>query len=131
MSCNSTLLAAIRIATLCAFVLQCAHAQNVSGSILGTVRDSSSAIVAGAKVTVTNEGTNFEYRAVTANSGDYVVPNLPPGAYTVTSESAGFKQHVVRGVALLANRSVRIDLTLEPGAVAQSVEVQAAAPVVN
>jgi hypothetical protein len=125
------LLAAIRSTLVCAVMLGHTQAQNVSGSILGTVRDSSSAIITGAKVTVTNEGTNFEYRAETASSGDYVVPNLPPGAYTVTSESAGFKQHVVKGVALLANRSVRVDLTLEPGAIAQSVEVQAGAPVVN
>jgi len=82
-------------------------------------------------VTVTNEGTNFEYRAGTAASGDYVVPNLPPGMYTVASESAGFKQNIVKGVALLANRSVRVDLTLEPGAIAQAIEVHAAAPVVN
>src|SRR5262249_2699169 len=121
----------LRFGAIGLFTFQCTLAQNVTGSILGTVHDSSSAVVAGARVTVTNEGTNFEYRAQTAGSGDYVVPNLPPGIYTVTSESAGFKQNVVRGVALLANRSVRVDFTLEPGAIAQSVEVQAAAPVVN
>jgi hypothetical protein len=108
-----------------------AVAQNVNGAIVGTVRDSSSSVIAGAKVTVTNEDTNFEYRAETGSTGDFVVPNLPPGVYTVSSERPGFKQSIAKGLSLLANRSLRVDLVLEPGTLAQSVEVQTSAPVVN
>lgn len=82
-------------------------------------------------MTVTNEATNFDYRAESGTTGDYVVPSLPPGTYTVACEMAGFKQNIIKGVSLLASRSQRVDLLLEPGAVAQSVEVQASAPVVN
>lgn len=106
-------------------------AQIISGNFVGVVRDSSQAAVAGAAVVVRNDSTNFEYKAVSAETGDFVVPNLPPGAYTITIEHPGFKQAVAKGVALQPNRSIRVDMTLEPGAVAQSVEVQAVAPVVN
>jgi hypothetical protein len=121
--------ACLTLLFLCAFTA--ARPQNVSGTILGTVRDSSGGVIAAARISVTNEATNFGYNGVTASTGEYVVPNLPPGQYSVASESAGFKQNVVKGVALLPNRSVRVDMVLEPGAVAQTVEVQATAPVVN
>ncbi|MBM3769281.1 MAG: carboxypeptidase regulatory-like domain-containing protein [Acidobacteria bacterium] len=66
-------------------------AQIISGNFVGVVRDSSQAAVAGAAVAVRNDSTNFEYKAISAESGDFVVPNLPPGTYTITVEHAGFK----------------------------------------
>jgi len=106
-------------------------AQNVTGTIVGTVMDSSGAVVSGVAVSVVNEGTNIEYKAATSATGEYVVANLPPGTYSVKAELQGFKPSLTKGVRLLANRSVRVDVTLEPGAVQQAVEVQASAPVVN
>jgi hypothetical protein len=106
-------------------------AQQITGTIVGTVKDVSGGVISAAVVTVTNEGTNITSKAATEASGDYVASNLLPGAYTVTTEFAGFKKNTVKGVALLANRTVRVDVVLEPGAVTQSVEVQAAAPVLN
>ncbi|MEN6602748.1 MAG: carboxypeptidase-like regulatory domain-containing protein, partial [Bryobacteraceae bacterium] len=105
--------------------------QNVTGTIVGTVTDSSGAVVSGAAVSVVNEGTNIEYKAATTATGEYVVANLPPGTYSVKAELQGFKPSLTRGVRLLANRSARVDVALEPGTVQQAVEVQARAPVVN
>ncbi len=105
--------------------------QNVTGTIVGTVTDSSGAVVSGAAVSVVNEGTNIEYKAASSATGEYVVANLPPGTYSVKAEVQGFKPSLTRGVRLLATRSARVDIALEPGTVQQAVEVQASAPVVN
>lgn len=114
-----------------ACILAPASAQNVAGTIVGSVTDSSGAVVTGVTVTVINEDTNIEYKAATSAEGEYVAPNLPPGSYTVKTELAGFKPSVIRNVRLLANRSVRVDVVLEPGAVSQAIEIRSTAPVVN
>lgn len=106
-------------------------AQNVAGTIVGTIRDVSGGAIVAATVTVTNEGTNVAFKTTTNETGDYVAPNLAPGSYTVTAEFEGFKQAAVKSVRLLANRTVRVDLALEPGTVTQTIEVQGTAPVVN
>jgi hypothetical protein len=116
---------------LIACVLTPVGAQVVSGVILGTVVDASGAVVTGAPITVTNEQTNFTFKTITDSSGNYVVPNLPPGSYSVKVEANGFKASLAKGLVLLSNRTVRADVSLETGAVLQAVEVQAAAPVVN
>jgi hypothetical protein len=106
-------------------------AQNVTGTIVGTITDSSGAVVSGATVVVVNEGTNIEFKAGSSTTGEFVVANLPPGTYSVKVELQGFKPSMTKGVRLLANRSARVDTALEPGTVQQAVEVQASAPVVN
>src|SRR6187551_1090239 len=68
-----------------------AAAQSVTGTILGTVTDPSGAVVAGAKVTILNEGTGLTRTATSDVSGEYTAPSLPTGRYTVMSEMAGFK----------------------------------------
>jgi carboxypeptidase family protein len=108
-----------------------ALAQNITGTIVGTVKDSSGAVMPGVKVTLTNIGTNQEVLVQTDASGDFVAPNLAPGTYKLKTEASGFKLNLVEGVRLLANRSVRIDVTLEPGEITQQIEVAASAPVVN
>lgn len=108
-----------------------AFGQNIAGTIVGAITDVSGAAVTSANVTLTNEETNIQYQAAAGETGEYVAPNLPPGTYTIRTELTGFKPHVVKGVRLLANRTARVDVVLEPGAVTQTVEVQATAPVVN
>ena len=108
-----------------------ALAQNITGTIVGTVKDSSGAVMPGVKVSLTNTATNQEVSIQTDPSGDFVAPNLSPGAYNVKTEASGFKLNLVEGVRLLANRSVRIEVTLEPGEITQQIEVAASAPVVN
>ena len=100
-------------------------AQFDSGQISGYVRDSSLAVIAGATVTIINEGSNDQRTTTTNSGGFYVVPNLPVGKYTVAAEVAGFKKTLQTGVVLDAASRVNIDLTMTVGAVSESVEVQA------
>src|SRR5437763_1000592 len=108
-----------------------ALAQNVTGTIVGTVRDGTGATVQAVRITIANEATNIEFKTVTNATGDYTAPGLGAGNYTIKAEAPGFRQEVVKGLTLLPNRTERQDVTLEVGAVQQSVEVTAAAPVVN
>ncbi|MBL8219117.1 MAG: carboxypeptidase regulatory-like domain-containing protein, partial [Bryobacterales bacterium] len=105
--------------------------QNVTGNIVGTVRDASGAIVPTATVAVSNEGTGIETKAQANSGGDFTVPGLPAGTYTVRVEATGFRSSQAKGLVLLPNRSLRQDFTLEVGTVQQVVEVSAAPPVLN
>ena len=108
-----------------------AWAQNVTGTIVGTVRDASGGTVPKAAITVTNEATSIDFKTETNSDGDYVAPGLGGGQYTVRVEAPGFRANVAKGLLLLANRSLRQDFSLEVGAVAQTVEVNTAPAVVN
>ncbi len=106
----------------CTFPLT-AFAQQETASMTGTVRDPSGAIVPRATVTVTNVQTNISLKAETDETGSYLVPSLRPGDYSVTAESGGFSKIVRTGVTLQVAQVARIDLTLQPGAVSETVEV--------
>jgi Carboxypeptidase regulatory-like domain len=98
-----------------------------TGSILGTVTDTSGAIMPNVTVTVTNTGTGVANRTVTTSSGDYIVPALNPGTYSVTVEAKGFEKYVARGIVLTVNQRNRQDVALKPGAVSETVDVTAQA----
>ena len=117
---------------ICVMVLAGAsHAQVESAKIVGTIHDASGAVMPGAKVTVTNTGTNESRSFVTDNSGDYVVTQLQPGTYTVAVTEQGFKQAVQAPFKLDVNQVARVDLTLAVGNVNERVEVTAAEPLVE
>jgi hypothetical protein len=92
-----------------AIAVSAAFAQSITGTIVGTVTDISGAAVSGAAITVINEETSIEYTAAAGGAGEYSAPNLPPGTYTVRIELAGFKPSVVKGLRLLATRTIRVD----------------------
>src|ERR1035437_134081 len=98
-----------------------------TGTILGTVTDSTGAIVPNVSVTVTNTGTNSAAKTVTSSSGDFNAPALNPGTYSVSAEAKGFQKSVTTGFNLDVNGKVRVDLTLKPGAVTETLEVTAQA----
>jgi Carboxypeptidase regulatory-like domain/TonB dependent receptor len=98
-----------------------------TGTILGTVTDSSGAILPAVKVTVTNTQTNVAFRTVTSSAGDYNAPALNPGTYTVSAEAAGFQKSVTTSFVLAVDQKVRIDLALKPGTVSETLEVTAQA----
>ncbi len=105
--------------------------QDTTGTIVGTIRDSSGAAMPNVSVTVRNVATNSA-RAVHANgSGDYSVPLLQPGTYEVTAEQSGFSKAVYSGVNLEINQTVRVDATLEVGSQNQKVEVTATGPLIQ
>src|SRR4051812_6951220 len=107
------------------FAVQIAHAQAVSGSITGLVTDTSGAVVAGARITITNQETSVPSQVSTTDTGYYSVPNLIPGTYSVVAEAKGFKQFRVQQVTVNLNSIVRIDCVLEVGNISETVTVSA------
>jgi hypothetical protein len=105
-------------------------AQSVTAVLVGTVTDQSGAAVPGAAVSVTLIGTNAKRMVLTSDTGDFTVPGLTPGTYQVTAGHEGFKQTVVGQVELLVNQTARVNVVLQVGTVAESVEVTGAAPLV-
>jgi hypothetical protein len=96
-----------------------------SATILGTVTDNSGAAVGKARIQITNVGTNVTERTETTDAGTYSVPYLKSGVYRVTVEFAGFQKAVVDGITLVVDQQYRLDVTLKPGAVSETVEVTA------
>jgi len=119
---------AVLVAMLCASL---AFSQAVNSTVLGTVTDSSGAVVAGAKVTLTEADTNVSHTGQTNESGNFVFPDQPPGNYLVTVEMAGFKKGERRNIALLVNTTERVDIQLQPGEISETIEVTGAAPVLQ
>ena len=108
-----------------AIMTSTAAAQTATGQITGTVRDATGAVMSGVKVVVTNQQTGLNRETKTGSNGDYVVPLLPAGVYLVTAEQTGFKTAILSDVALMVEQIQRLDFTLAPGAVSETVEVQA------
>ncbi|MGA2535500.1 MAG: carboxypeptidase-like regulatory domain-containing protein, partial [Terracidiphilus sp.] len=100
---------------------------SATGTILGTVTDSSGAIIPNVKVTITNTATNVADHVSTSSAGDFYAPSLQPGTYKVSAEEKGFQKSVTTAFTLVADQKVRIDLALKPGAVTDTVEVTAQA----
>ena len=100
---------------------------DVTGAIVGTVHDASSAAVVGAQVIATNTSTNFTKETKSDASGEYRFLALPPGPYRVTATAAGFDQFVSTGIDLKVNDQLRVDVSLKVGTVKESVTVEASA----
>src|SRR5712664_4976799 len=108
-----------------------AFAQAVSATLIGTVTDSSGATVPSAVVTVTESQTGVSRKTSTTSDGVYTVPYLAPGVYRVEVENTGFKKFSRENVGLAVSSTVRIDATLEPGAVTETVDVKAESPILQ
>jgi hypothetical protein len=107
-------------------------AQSTFGSILGTVRDSTGALVRDAQVTLVNTGTTAKRTTATDGSGNYAFKNIDVGVYKVTFAAPGFQTESLPEIALTARETRRIDATLKPGAETQTVVViEDSAPVIT
>ena len=104
-----------------------AHAQQITGSIIGKVADEQGALVTNATITATNDATGFTRTAKTDDAGAFNIQFLPVGGYTVTVEAQGFKQTFQNGVVLHVGNNIRQDISLELGDESQSVTVEATA----
>jgi hypothetical protein len=102
-------------------------AADVTGSILGTVRDPTAAVIAGVRVVATNLQTNQSQETVSSPVGEYRILALPVGKYKLEAAAAGFRTFVVTAIDLTVNEQRRIDITLEVGSVEQQIEVSATA----
>ena len=100
-------------------------AQSERGTITGTVQDATGAVVPDAKVTLTNTQTGVSFSIPTNAGGDYTVPQLQVGMYSIRVEKEGFRPATVSGIALNASMTARADARIEVGAAAQAIEVSA------
>ena len=120
-----------RVLTLCLLIASATtilHGQGGAyGSILGTVTDSSGAVVVKAAVDVTNVATGVMKHTETTSSGDYTVPYLQPGTYRVTVQASGFQKSTVDNIGLVVGQEARADVKMKAGAVSESVQVEASA----
>ena len=100
-----------------------AFAQSTGGRILGRVADPSGAVLAGVKITLTNEATGVSRSVQTNASGDYVFLEVVPGTYDVSFEQAGFKQSLRKAVTVEVNGVVTLNQTMQIGEQKETVEV--------
>src|ERR1700678_2045994 len=115
------------LAALIVSLTPAAKSQNISATLRGTVHDSTGSVVSGATVTVQNNGTGIIHTTTTNNNGDYVVLQLPPATYTVTVTESGFEPSKFTGIILNVDQEARVDAALGVGSVAQQVEVNSTA----
>ena len=108
-----------------------ASGQTSNGTILGTITDSSRAVMANVQVALTDTGTNSRRTVETNATGYFVFSNLAPGTYRVDVEQPGFQKTVRSDIGLDANTTVRVDLQMTPGAVTETVDVTSEAPVLK
>ena len=108
-----------------------AIAQQETARLTGTVRDPGGAAVPGATVTVKNVRTNVTVTAQTDSDGIYTIPSLRPGEYTITAEGAGFAKSVRTGITLQVAQVAQIDVTMQAGALSETIEVTGATPLLE
>jgi hypothetical protein len=120
----------LRLTALFAICL-CCVAQEESGRIVGAVTDPNQASVPQATVTVTSLATKQVRTVSTGEQGNYTVTPLNPGLYSVAVTASGFQTSIVQNVQVQVNQSARADVHLQLGSTATTVEVTAAAPLLN
>lgn len=107
------------------------YGQTLKGTILGTITDSTQAVVPKVQVNITETNTNFHRMETTNDSGFYAFANLDPGTYQIGVEQPGFRKMLRSDIPLDANATVRVDLELQPGQLTETVEVAAEANILQ
>src|SRR6516164_418366 len=106
-------------------------AQFDTAEVLGTVRDNSGSVIPKAAIVLTNQGTGIAAKTSSSEDGNYTFSNVKIGVYTVTAEASGFSKAVAKDITVNVNARQRVDLVLQVGAVSETVEVTAAAAVLE
>jgi len=131
-SVSVTSLAALLLLGMLSLALTPASlAQGITGSITGTVADSTGAAIPGATVTVRDTATNAVHSVTTSDVGSYTVTQLPPGTYTVTVAKANFKSYKQTGIVLSIDQVAQINAELSVGGTDQTVEVTSTGPTIQ
>ena len=108
-----------------------ALAQTFTATVRGVVNDASGAVVSGAMITLTHVDQNRSVKYTTNQNGEYEFLQVPPGNYTLTAEATGFKKYQRSGMVLEVAQVAAIDIRLEVGAVTESIEITAQAPLIE
>src|ERR1700694_2385466 len=99
------------------------RAQGVSGRILGSVQDSSGAVIGRASVTATDTGTGITTTITSDANGQYRLDNLQPGTYKVEVKATGFRPFISNGNVVNVDEATRLDATLQVGSAGETIEV--------
>src|SRR5438067_10361414 len=118
--------ARFRYCLLAALSFGSAWAQVSTGTIVGVVEDTSGAVVPNAQVTLRQTATGETRQTVTTGRGEFNLPFLQVGAYTVTAGANGFKTKALTGITLQVDQTIKLRITLEVGAATETVEVTGA-----
>src|SRR5437016_1243995 len=121
----------LRHVLILAIACVCLQAQEYRSTMTGRITDPSGSAVPGAKVTATKIDTNTKFPTVAGPEGFYTIPQLPPGTYELSAESAGFKKYVQTGIAVASDVRVGVDVRLQIGDTRESVTVTEDAPALN
>jgi hypothetical protein len=113
----------LTLAVLLVYWANPATAQNDTGSLVGSIQDSTGAEIPGATVTVVNKNTAASFTTTTGSTGEYEAPSLHTGIYRITAEHAGFSTAVADNITVSVGARQRINLTLEVGKSATTIEV--------
>ena len=105
-----------------------AIAQESTARLLGTVTDPTGAVIPHASIAARNIATGLESKTTSSETGEYSIPMLAIGQYTVTAEAAGFRTSTITGLGLQVNQEARVDIRLTIGSASESIEVQATSP---
>jgi hypothetical protein len=107
------------------------HAQTDTGGVTGTVTDSTGAVVAGAQLTLTNDGTGILQQTQSTSTGTYSFSGVRAGSYTLKVEAQGFQLYIAKGLEVHIQNIMTLDAKLTTGAVSQEVNVTASAPLLQ
>jgi outer membrane receptor protein involved in Fe transport len=124
----------IQLACVCLGALLCGSplfSQGNQGRITGTIIDQSGGAIGGATVTVMDVQRGVSRTLTTGDSGEYNAPNLLPGSYTVRAEAKGFKKVEQQNIVLEVGKELRVDLSLQPGEISQTITITEAPPMVE
>ena len=131
---QSEIMNCLLLALLGMFLFATSHrsyGQDINATLSGTVTDPSGAVVPGAKLTLVNEGTGFQFSYVSDSAGEYSFGNLTPGKYDLTVTVTGFKEVSQKGIELLVAQRGHSDVHLTVGQTDQTVEVSADTSLIN
>ena len=108
-----------------------ARSQQITGTIVGTVKDSQGAVISTAIIKATNVNTGFARSAPSNGTGEYRIDYLPVGKYTLEASAPGFEHYVQQNIALDVDQELTVDIALAVGAATQTITVSTAPPMVN
>src|SRR5438270_6053954 len=121
----------VRILLSLAFLPAASRAADPTGTISGTVLDSSGAPVPRARVVAANTATRLSRETLTASDGGFVFPLVPVGPYTVSAEAPGFRRFEQRNVTITTDVNVTVPISLQLGDVSETITVEARASLVE